>query len=244
MDEAILRRGLERLGMNTDNNIIGKFAKYSSMLTERNKVMNLTAITDDAGISTKHFLDSILPLSAIDLPQGASVIDVGTGAGFPGIPMKIMRPDISLTLLDSLLKRVNFLEEVCGELKLESAVCIHARAEDEAKKRRERYDAAVSRAVAPMNILAEYCLPYVKVGGVFLALKTNDADKELAAAKPMIGMLGGKVEKAAKIPLPETDIIRSVIVIRKISETPKQFPRRAAKIKSSAQKTTSGGKTQ
>lgn len=233
MNEEILRRGFDTLKISADNTIIDKFEKYSKMLVEWNEKINLTAITDDDGISTKHFLDSVLPLTAAEIPQGGSVIDVGTGAGFPGIPMKIVREDISLTLLDSLLKRVNFLGEVCRALGLSDTECIHARAEDEAKLRRERYDAAVSRAVAPLGILSEYCLPYVKVGGVFLALKANEIEEELSAAKPIIGTLGGKVEKTAYLPLPETDITRSVIIIRKVSETPKQFPRSSARIKKS-----------
>ena len=231
MNKELLCRGLEKLKIDADGEMLARFEKYSDMLVERNSKMNLTAITDDDGISTKHFLDSLLTLSVAEIPHGASIIDVGTGAGFPGIPMKIVRGDLSLTLLDSLLKRVNFLSEVCGELELSEVECVHARAEEEAKKRRESFDAAVSRAVAPLNILAEYCLPFVKVGGLFLALKSDSADNEFSDAAAMIGTLGGKTEKIARLPLPETDIVRSIIVIRKVSETPKQFPRRTARIK-------------
>lgn len=233
MNREVLRRGLGALKIDADEDMLRRFETYSKILLEWNEKINLTAITDDVEISTKHFLDSVLPLSAVDIPLGASVIDVGTGAGFPGIPIKIVRGDISLTLLDSLLKRVNFLGEVCREIGISDTECVHARAEDEAKRRRERYDVAVSRAVAPLKILSEYCLPYVKVGGLFLALKSAGAEieSELADAKPMIGTLGGKVEDDVRLPLPETDITRSIIVIRKISETPKQFPRTSAKIK-------------
>ncbi len=234
MDKEILTRGLAALKINADDFLLSRFEKYSNMLVDWNTRINLTAITDDAGISTKHFLDSLLALSAAEIPNGAAVIDVGTGAGFPGIPIKIVRGDISLTLLDSLQKRVGFLTAVCDELMLSNTECVHARAEEEAKHRRERYDAAVSRAVAPLRVLSEYCLPYVKVDGVFLALKSNDIEEELADAEQIIKTLGGKVERVARLPLPETDITRSVIVVRKLSETPPRFPRRADKIKKQA----------
>ena len=150
----------------------GQFQKYAAFLVERNQKMNLTAITDPYGITVKHFLDSVLPLKFLDIPDSASLIDVGTGAGFPGIPLKIMRPDIKLTLLDSLNKRVNFLSEVCKALDLE-VPCVHARAEEFGRNEnyRERYDFSAARAVAAMPVLAEYCLPYVKIGGTFAALK-------------------------------------------------------------------------
>lgn len=233
MNKEVLRRGLDALNIGADEDMLRKFETYSKLLIDRNKKINLTAITDDTEISTKHFLDSILPLTAADIPLGAAVIDVGTGAGFPGIPIKIVRGDISLTLLDSLLKRINFLGEVCREIGLSDVECVHARAEDEARHRREKYDAAVSRAVAPLKILAEYCLPYVKVGGIFLALKSAGAEieREIADAKPIIGTLGGKVEDEARLLLPETDITRSIIVIRKTAATPAQFPRSSARIK-------------
>ncbi len=229
MNRALFEKGLGALGLKADGETIGKFARYSEMLKEYNEKVNLTAITDDDGIAVKHFLDSLLPLKYIDI--SGSVVDIGTGAGFPGIPIKLMRPDIKLTLIDSLNKRVNFLKAVSDELGLETG-CVHGRAEELARKEyREKFDFALSRAVANMTALSEYCLPFVKVGGKFIALKSGGADAEIEAARPVIGTLGGRISKIIIAPLPKSDIVRKLVVVEKIKPTPKAFPRSAKKIK-------------
>lgn len=201
---------------------------YARMLVEWNEKMNLTAITDPRGISLKHFLDSIIPLKKVSVPAEAKLIDVGTGAGFPGIPMKIYRPDIELTLLDSLNKRVNFLSEVCREAGI-SAECVHGRAEEFGRKPeyREKYDIAVARAVAAMPILAEYCLPYVKTGGKFLAMKGPNEDYK--AGEKAVKALGGEISDVMEYSLPDGDK-RMLIAVRKISAVPEKYPRNSGQI--------------
>ena len=213
--------------------MIRKFTKFEQLLLDWNEKINLTAITDSFGILTKHFLDSVLPLTVFDIPQSASLIDVGTGAGFPGIPLKLTRSDISITLLDSLNKRINFLNEVIDQLKLTGISAIHARAEElgQSAQLREKFDIATSRAVAELTMLSEFCLPFVKVGGVFLALKSVDCDEEIEAAKPMISILGGEIEAEFTAQIPFADILRKVVVIRKVRQTPDKFPRNIKKIK-------------
>lgn len=206
----------------------GQFKKYAELLVEWNKKMNLTAITDPYGITVKHFLDSVLPLKFLNIPQNASLIDVGTGAGFPGLPLKIMRSDILLTLLDSLNKRVNFLSEVCKAADL-SAECVHARAEEFGRNEnyRERYNFSVARAVAPMPVLTEYCLPYVKVGGTFAALKgRNENYRDSEAA---VKILGGEISDVTEYALPDGDK-RTLICVRKIKGTPSKYPRNSGQI--------------
>ncbi|MCH5194758.1 MAG: 16S rRNA (guanine(527)-N(7))-methyltransferase RsmG [Oscillospiraceae bacterium] len=202
---------------------------YAKMLTEWNEKMNLTAITDPEGITIKHFLDSILPLKKLDVPHGTSFVDVGTGAGFPGLPMKINRPDIKLTLLDSLNKRVEFLKAVCSETKTD-ADCIHSRAEDggRSERYREKFDFAVARAVAAMPVLSEYCLPFVKVGGTFAALKGPGED--LSSAESAIKLLGGEVSDVIEYTLPGGDK-RTLIVVGKVKATPEKYPRNSGQIK-------------
>ena len=233
MNQTLFTQGLQVLSLTAEEKQLAQFSDYSSLLKEWNKKMNLTAIVDDDGIAVKHFLDSILPLAHLDLPQGIKVADIGTGAGFPGLPIKILRPDFQVTLVDSLNKRITFLNHVCEELSLSDIRCIHGRAEELGKDRiyREQFDVLFSRAVANMKVLAEYCLPFVKVGGLFVALKAEDSEAELQEAKAMIGSLGGKVEQVLEAPLPQSDILRKLIVIRKEKPTPPQFPRRANKIK-------------
>lgn len=235
MDKYIFKQGIEALSGAVSDKQVEQFAKYSRLLVEWNEKMNLTALTAPEDISVKHFLDSILPLYHIDFGGCTSVADIGTGAGFPGIPIKIMLPDIKLTLVDSLNKRVGFLNTVCNEIGLEDTECIHARAEDLGKKAdyREKFDAVLSRAVANMKVLCEYCLPFVKVGGMFVALKAENSGAELDEARAMIGTLGGRVEKVISVPLPMSDMKRDLIVVRKMTETPAKFPRRADKIKKS-----------
>lgn len=234
MNIDLFQKGLSALGGTATEEQLLQFKKYSDMLKEWNSKINLTAITDDDGIAVKHFLDSILPLYCADFASGAKLADIGTGAGFPGLPIKIMRPDIEVTLIDSLQKRINFLNEVCSQLGLSNIRCIHGRAEELGKDNayRESYDIIVSRAVANLKVLCEYCLPFVKINGIFIALKSENSDEELNSARAMIGTLGGKIEEIKEAALPESDIVRRLIVIRKDSHTPPQFPRRANKIKS------------
>lgn len=216
-----------------DDTKLLQFKKYFDLLVEWNEKMNLTAITDVNGVAIKHFADSLTFFNYVDVPKGASIIDVGTGAGFPGVVLKIARPDIKLTLLDSLNKRLNFLSVVLQSLDLDANL-VHSRAEDGAKnpKYREKFDFAVSRAVARLNVLGEYCLPYVEVGGKFVALKGPDAEEEITAAKSAIAQLGGKISSINKFDLPNNEGNRVIATIDKIKNTPKQFPRSSSKIKS------------
>ena len=208
----------------TDSNY-EKFSLYSDMLCEWNKKCNLTAITDARGISIKHFLDSVLPFENIDFDKNASIIDVGTGAGFPSIPLKILNNDLKITLLDSLNKRVVFLEEVTKLLGL-GADIFHGRAEEFGKKAefREQYDIATARAVAKLSVLCEYCLPFIKVGGIFVALKGSNGLEEVNDAENAIEVLGGKLLKAQSYNLENGDG-RTLIVIKKISQTLTKYPR-------------------
>ena len=228
MTAAILTEGLPQVG--AEVSCIPALEEFSRLLLEKNQVMNLTAITDPDQVATLHFLDSLAVWQGADL-SGKDVIDVGTGAGFPGVPLKIAHPDIRLTLLDSLNKRVDFLREVCEALSLVDVECVHGRAEEFAAGHRERYDAAVSRAVANLRLLAELCLPLVKVGGVFLAMKSTDCEEELAEAKNAIKLLGGKTERVVDYTIPTTDVVHRLVVIRKLSPTPAKYPRRFAQIK-------------
>lgn len=233
MNQTLFNQGIKAMNLTADESRIAQFSAYSSLLKEWNENINLTAIVDDDGIAVKHFLDSILPLAHVELPQGASLADVGTGAGFPGLPIKLMRPDLQVTLIDSLQKRIRFLETVCDTLHLDGITCVHGRAEELGRDKgyREQFDVLVSRAVANLKVLCEYCLPFVKTGGIFVALKAQELEDELAEAKAMIGSLGGKVEQIMEAPLPQSDIVRNLVVIRKVSPTSPQFPRRANKIK-------------
>lgn len=233
MNSELLEVGLGEIGLQITGEQKEKFQTYSDLLTQWNQKINLTAITDADGITIKHFLDSILLLKAVKLQQEAKIIDIGTGAGFPGIPIKIMREDISLTLMDSLQKRIHFLQEIGKSIELHNIEYIHARAEEAGRmgQYRQKFDIAVSRAVADMEILCEYCLPFVKVGGFFVALKAQDSEEEVERAKPMIGNLGGEVTDVKKLNLPHSDIIRSFIIVRKKKDTPSQFPRNTKKIK-------------
>lgn len=206
-----------------------KFSRYADLLVEWNEKINLTAITDPAGITEKHFLDSVLPYEWVNVPNGASVIDVGTGAGFPGIPLKIMRDDIRLTLLDSLNKRINFLNTVCDDLGI-TAECIHGRAEDMGTAQlREKFDVATARAVARLSVLCEYCLPLVKVGGMFVALKGSSGIDEIKDAENAIKKLGGELITAKEYALPCGDG-RTLVIIKKIAPTPKGYPRPKGKM--------------
>ena len=208
-----------------------RFDRYAELLVDWNQKINLTAITAPDDIVIKHFVDSLLLLKAYDVPQGAKMIDVGAGAGCPSVPVAMVRGDIQLTLMDSLNKRINFLTELSAELGV-SAACVHARAEEFGNKAefREQYDVACARAVAHLRELSEYCLPFVKVGGGFVALKSVGLEQELEEAKAAIGILGGKVEDICRFTLPD-GAERAIAVIRKIRPTPKKFPRPYGKIK-------------
>ena len=207
---------------------LSRFERYAELLCEWNEKINLTAITEPEGIAVKHFLDCLMIFKYVDIPDGASVIDIGTGAGFPGVVMKIVRPDIKLTLMDSLNKRINFLETLCSELGLE-VVTVHSRAEDIKPQQRECYDFAVARAVANMRVLCEYCLPYVKVGGSFIAMKGATAAEETTEAAKAITVLGGKLLSQDMFTLGEQGE-RGIINVKKISQTPTKYPRNPGKI--------------
>ena len=228
MMESILREGLEALSLPTEG--IPALLRYWELLAEKNKVMNLTAITDPADVASLHFLDSAALLTLADFRE-KSVVDVGTGAGFPGLPLKILEPSIQLTLLDAQRKRVDFLREVCEDLGLEDVECVHGRAEEFAQQRRESFDFAVSRAVAALPVLTELCLPLVKPGGQFLAMKSVDSNEELNAAGRAVNLLGGRLEKPADYSISGTNVPRRLVIMTKITETQKKYPRTFAKIK-------------
>ena len=207
---------------NLINNHRDEFDIYYQDLISYNDKVNLTAITDRNDVYTKHFLDSILPIDAI--PQNAKLVDVGTGAGFPSLPIKIVRPDIDITMVDSLNKRINFLNLICSKLKIKSTN-IHARAEMFARDNREKFDVAVARAVAKMNTLLEYLLPLVKVGGIIIAYKGSNVAEEFAEAGNALELLGGKVLKSIRFDLPNSYGERNIVIIEKIKPTPKEYPR-------------------
>ena len=230
----ILHDTLSECGISLDNEAADRLCIYNDMLIERNEVMNLTALTEPRDVALKHFADSLMLLKYCDIPEGASVIDVGTGAGFPGMVLAIARPDLSVTLLDSLQKRLSFLDEVGERLGLSNIHTVHSRAEDGAHTElRESFDLAAARAVAPLNVLCEYCLPYVKVGGRFLAMKGKGADAELGEAQNAIELLGGEMTARHSFTLSEAGE-RGIIEINKLNPTPEKFPRKAKQIKNKA----------
>lgn len=227
--ESTVREGLCALSLPTE--AAAKLSRYGELLIEKNKVMNLTAITEPKDVATLHFLDCAALLTLTNF-KGRKVADIGTGAGFPGMVLKIVEPEMDITLLDSLNKRIDFLKEVCAELSVD-ANCVHGRAEEFAAEHRESYDIVTSRAVANLRMLSELCLPLVKVGGYFLAMKSVESDGEIDEAKKAIATLGGRVEKCVDYAIPSTDVRHRLVFVQKVAETPKKYPRAFAKIKKS-----------
>lgn len=223
----IITNGSEKLNIPLDEKQVGQLLDYADILREWNEKINLTAITDDEGIATKHFLDSLTALQTGHVK--GRVIDVGTGAGFPGLALKIAKPEIELTLLDSLNKRIVFLNDVCERLGIDDVKTVHARAEDSGRDRRYRgqFDTVVSRAVARLSVLSEWCMPFLKQGGYFLALKGPLADAELNDARRAVKILGGKIEDVMEADIPFTDLKHKIIIIKKVGQTPLKYPRKS-----------------
>ncbi len=230
--EELLAESCKKINIELTEKQIKQFIDYKDMLLEWNEKFNLTAITDEREIVLKHFVDCLAISAGAEL-AGKKIIDVGTGAGFPGVPVKIAFPDIQMTLLDSLNKRITFLEELKNKLGLENVTCIYSRAEDGGtdKNLREGFDLCISRAVANLAVLSEYCLPFVKVGGYFISMKGSDVKDELNESEKAIKVLGGEVKEVKLINIPETDINHSLIIIKKIKPTPSKYPRKAGKAK-------------
>lgn len=218
---------LMALNLKLDDSQIKNFYDFMNLLIEKNKVMNLTGITEPKEVILKHFIDSLTVLKYIN--ENDNIIDVGTGAGFPGIPLKIAENSLEITLLDSLNKRINFLNEVIEKINLNKVKTIHGRAEDFGQdfKYREKYDVAVSRAVAPLNVLLEYMLPFVKVGGKCICMKGSNCDEEIENSRKAIEILGGKIEKIKKFNLPNSDNNRTIFIIKKVQKMSRQYPRKA-----------------
>lgn len=233
MDKDILYEGIKELELEIDPEKLELFRVYKELLKDWNKKINITAITDDDQIDIKHFLDSITILKTGYIKDNMNIIDVGTGGGFPGLPIKIFNKTTNLVLLDSLNKRIKFLKEVVKETRLKNVKAIHGRAEEYGKNKeyREQFDISVSRAVAPLNVLLEYCLPFVKVGGYFIAMKGPEINNEIEDSQKALKELGGNIEERFDIKLPFTDITHILLVIKKISETPTKYPRKSGKPK-------------
>ena len=230
-----IERGLAALGLTPPPAAAGQLAEYGRLLLEQNQVMNLTAITDPDQVVDLHFLDSAALLTIGEDFQNKTLIDVGTGAGFPGLPLKLLEPTLTVTLLDSLGKRVTWLEDVCKALSLNGVTCLHARGEEQAHQAgfRDSFDIAVSRAVASLEVLSELCLPYVKVGGRFLAMKSVDSADEVERAAHAIAKLGGRLLPRVDYEIPGAGVTHRVVVVEKVSPTPQGYPRRWARMQKS-----------
>ena len=226
--EATLRAGLTALGLPCS--AVPRLLDFAGRLLEKNRVMNLTAITEPKDVATLHLLDCAALLTLSDF-RGKSVVDVGTGAGFPGMVLRILEPDFDLTLLDSLGKRIDWLAETCAAMGLDRVDCVHARAEEFAVQHRQQYEIATSRAVAALPLLCELALPLVKPGGCFLVMKSVDSDDEIQSARGAMGQLGGKLESIRDYAIPGTAVTHRLVVIRKVKDTPPRFPRTWAKMK-------------
>jgi 16S rRNA (guanine527-N7)-methyltransferase len=228
-DVSVLKGSFERIGIQLTDWQIEQFLIYYEFLVEKNKVMNLTGITEYQEVVLKHFVDSVALVKAVDVSKFQSLIDVGTGAGFPGVPLKIVFPHLEVVLLDSLNKRINFLNELIDKLRLENITAVHGRAEDGARKTeyREHFDLCVSRAVANLSSLSEYCIPFIKKDGLFISYKSTTVDDEITGAKKALFLLGGKFIEKQTFELPGSDIGRSLIVIKKEKTTPLKYPRKA-----------------
>ena len=214
-----------KIGVELNDAQIDMFYNYMNLLLEWNEKINLTAITEENDILLKHFIDSITAIKYVE--DDEKVVDVGTGAGFPGIPIAILKPNAEIILLDSLNKRINFLNNVINKLNIKNVKTIHSRVEDFAKENREKFDVSISRAVANQATLSEYLLPLVKIGGKAICMKGPDAENEIKEAEYAINILGGKIEKVDNFKLPESDLERNIIIIRKEKNTPKEYPRKA-----------------
>ncbi len=225
----LLNKACANEGLEFDEDKYNKLMQYKDLVIEWNEKINLTAITEEEEFIKKHFIDSIKVFRSSELKDSKKIIDIGTGAGFPGIPIKIINPDIEVVLLDSLNKRVNFLNEVINKLQLKGVTAIHGRAEDFAreKKYREAFDTVVSRAVANMAVLSELCIPYVKLNGHFIALKGPAVDEEIQEGLKAVTTLGGVVEKVIEVEVEDTDLNHNLVIVKKIKETPKVYPRKA-----------------
>ncbi|RDY23434.1 16S rRNA (guanine(527)-N(7))-methyltransferase RsmG [Romboutsia maritimum] len=230
-NKEILRNGLEELGLKSDDKVLESFRIYREILVEWNQKMNLTGIEDEKEVYIKHFLDSISAVKNGYITDGMSIIDVGTGAGFPGLPLKICLPNLKTTLLDSLNKRINFLQEVSNQLQLDDIEFIHGRAEDFGKDEiyREKYDIATARAVAGLPILMEFCVPFVKVGGHFICLKGPNANLELEESKAAMDALGLEFIEKIDVELPDSELNHNILVFKKVKNTPDKYPRKAGK---------------
>lgn len=228
-NKNVLTEGCAYFGITLSQEQISQFQTYYELLVEWNRFMNLTAITEFEEVMLKHFVDSLALGKALSVEKISRMIDVGTGAGFPGIPLKIVYPQLDVVLMDSLNKRVNFLKEVIEKLGLSGITAVHGRAEDLARKPeyREQFDLSVSRAVANLASLSEYCLPFTKVGGYFIPYKSGQIEEELEAGKKAVSVLGGSVKEVVKFQLPNSEMDRSLIVIQKVRETGKKYPRKA-----------------
>ena len=232
MLEELLQSGFAALSLEAAPQTLARYRVYYEYLEEMNQVMNLTAISGEEDVARLHFLDCAALLTLADFNR-KRVIDVGTGAGFPGLALKIACPAMELTLLDSLDKRINFLKNTCQKLGFDDVTCIHSRAEEIPDGFRQGFDFALSRAVARLNLLCELCLPYVKKGGAFIAMKGSDLEEELAEARRCIRTLGGQVERKIDYTIPGTDVTHCALIIRKVADTPARYPRRWAQIKKS-----------